>query len=156
MNFYRAIIILLIFLVSCSPAGKLNESSATKDKQEIAFHSFLAYRSYEGVQIEEMAKVFRNGSIKEINKDHSGMMNPVEISFLDKSSKRIKSTFIEHPLIDVLEYAGQNDEIKILTVLRDSLVFTVRYNHNPEIREILFLSQRTDTLPINQKLLLKK
>ena len=103
-----------------------------------------------------LEKILRNGSIKEIHKDYSGMMNPVEISFLDKSSKRIKSTFIEHPLIDVLEYAGENDEIRIITEIRDSIVFTLRYKHNPEIREILFLSQRTDTLPINQKLVLKK
>ena len=154
------IIFSFILMLTLSGCKTLKNTSGSESEQarpeQTIFHNFLAVNNNGTIIIAEKDKLLRDGRIKVIRKDPYGMLYPVEISFLNDKNRELNKMFIEHPLIDVLEYAGDDDQIKSITLFKDSATFTIRYNSLKELDRITFSTVNVDTLNISTQLILRK
>ena len=132
------------------------EESVDDNQEQIVFHDFWAFKTGKTVQITEIERVYRDGSIKETNKQSNDFHHPVEIIFIDKSGKRIISRYMEHPLISEYEYANEDGKLGMVTSYKDSTSFILRYNAIEDFHSILFISINQDTLAIKEDILLRK
>ena len=154
---YCILFILTLFHAGCKvlePAAD-HPNNQTESKQ-IMFHQSMATQSSGSVIIEELDKISKAGQTKDLKLQPESFDHPVEIIFLDKSGKRINSSFIENPLIQEYEYADDDGSLKRITSYEDSAIFTLRYNLMDRLSGIYFLSVRNDTLPIQIKIDLKE
>jgi len=153
---------LLIFIVAAILIGCGTIKPAASEIKpdavpgEIVFHLFNAGVVDGEVIIEEKEKTIREGQIKERQAGPENFHHPVEVVFLTNSGRRIKSIFIEHPLIREYEYLHQDGELKRVTSIEGSADFTLRYNAVEQAEGILFSSFKKDTLAVQVKLELKK
>lgn len=141
----RVIIVLLIVLAFCSCHAFKNVPSAidkAEDAPTIVFHELLAVNNNNIVTIEEISSSTANGSMKQSGISKENFNNPVDLHFLDKSGKRIFSSWIEHPLINIYEYSSPEGELGKKTVVNDSAIFYIRYNYKPGISSLSFISSK--------------
>jgi hypothetical protein len=132
------------------------EDVVDHNKEQIVFHDFFANNIEQTVQISEIGREFRDGSVKETHKHSNDFFHPVEIVFLDKSGKRIVSQFMEHPLIMEYEYADEEGALGMVTSYKDSTSFMLRYNAIEDLHRILFISINQDTLAIKEDIQIRK
>ena len=155
-----SISLLIIIVLSISACTSLKKTAVFSPeevkKNQIVFHQFKARQESGNITIGEVERTLRDGRIKDLNNDAGRFHHPVELVFLDQSENRLKSIFIEHPLIREDEYVGQDDQLKRITSYEDSAIFTVRYNSLEQLRNIYFASDNTDTLSIQVKLKISK
>lgn len=130
----------------------MTKTSKVQEKERIAFHDFRANYDGKYVNITEVGKEYRNGRIKDRNIQLEDFHHPVEIVFLDKSGKRIKSQFIEHPLIKEYEYADEDGSLGMVTSYSESASFMLRYNLIKDLYKLRFTSINQDTLVINEEI----
>ena len=150
---------LLLFTLLLTACGtfKLGISPDNKAEpaREIVFHHFTAVNSQNGIIINELRKDLRPGKIKEAGSRISQYDFPAEIIFMNNSQLVLKKTYFEHPLIEVLEYADQNGELNKITRINDSVAFSIRYNHNTNIKHISFKAFEPDSLGFDFTLKIK-
>jgi len=154
------LIILVIFIAVLTACKGMKDITHTipeeKTDQKIIFHQFKAKALNGIITIEELERVLRDGQIKELNSQPGVMDHPVEVIFLDKSGKKIKSTYIENPLIKEYEYADDGGNLKRIVSYEDSTIFTIRYNLIDNLHSMNFSSVSNDTLHIQVHLKLEK
>lgn len=154
----------LLIILSCTLAltackgwqESVDINADTHSKEQIVFHQFNASHHSGIINIDEIERVLRDGKIKEVFNQADLLDHPVEVIFLDRSSTRLKSMFIEHPLIREYEYSDQDGELSRVTSFEDSAIFTLRYNHIENFKYIIFASETMDSLTINYKLKISK
>lgn len=152
-------IIPFLFLVLFSACGGLNKTIdrvSENGSEGIVFHKFEARLDQGIVNIFELDRSIVEGRVKEDVSDPLGLDHPVELVFIDSEGRRIRKSFIEHPLIRELEYPDEKGGIGRMTVVDSSSVFSLRYNSVKNLHGLTFKTIKNDTLPIQVKLIMKK
>lgn len=157
INKLSVILILLLASSSCGLLnGKLSKTQAPGVEHQIDFINLQAIRTNNQVQIKRLNTQSASGSVKTLLKTPNSFHHPVSVNLLDHRRRDLGQIWIEHPLVQVLEYPDQDGGLQKIIQILDSADFFVRINKTPDLGFLVFKSLDSIQPIINTQIKLTK
>lgn len=158
MKRMRKILIAAIILsgTACKPLTDVQSTADAAEKSHsITFCTLRAAGNNGLIQKIDLIETSQVGGTMKKN-PRENYLFPVQVTLENPSGLVSDSFLIPNPLIEVLEYPGDNNQLAIKTNRLDSALFFIRFPDRTGDEFIRFASTQADSLKFNIKIKLDK
>ncbi|OFY47894.1 MAG: hypothetical protein A2X22_08870 [Bacteroidetes bacterium GWF2_49_14] len=151
-----SVFIILTAIAGCKPwQSEVSHSTPVKPGPQI-FVLFLKADLADGNQtlVHLVGSQTAPGDLKKPGR--TSFICPTRIEIRDSSNRILESGFIEHPLIERLEFSDDNQEINLRVLRRESADFVIRTTYYAQAGYFRIISENPDYPTINSNIQLVK